>query len=201
MEGELGRQACPLFFLEPEPMARNAAAARSATAWSAVRVTPTADAACSGSHCRPGLVGETSVDDDRAEGEADLVLELVGGLDDLVDGHLLGQGDEGHLAAVGVGEELDDIGRLGPDRSRTGGVEQALGRGQKGHGVAGGGGVDQDEVGVASRSSCLILPRTRMSRMPGMAVATTSRAPDDTGRLEIRPMPWSARYSRRASSG
>ena len=40
-----------------------------------------------------------------------------------------------------------------------------------------------------------------MSRIPGMAVATTSRAPDDTSRFEILFMPWSARYSSRASSG
>ena len=37
--------------------------------------------------------------------------------------------------------------------------------------------------------------------MPGMAVATTSRTPDETSRLEIRCIPWSARYSSRASSG
>ena len=40
-----------------------------------------------------------------------------------------------------------------------------------------------------------------MSRMPGMAVATTSSAPEDTRRFEIRFIPWSARYSSRASSG
>ena len=34
-----------------------------------------------------------------------------------------------------------------------------------------------------------------------MAVDTTSRAPEDTRRLEILFIPWSARYSSRASSG
>ncbi len=37
--------------------------------------------------------------------------------------------------------------------------------------------------------------------MPGMAVATTSTTPEDTSLLETRWRPWSARYSRRASSG
>ena len=37
--------------------------------------------------------------------------------------------------------------------------------------------------------------------MPGMAPATMSMIPEDSSRLEIRRMPWSARYSSRASSG
>ena len=36
--------------------------------------------------------------------------------------------------------------------------------------------------------------------MPGAAVATTSSAPDDTRRFEIRDRPWSRRYSSSASS-
>ena len=51
------------------------------------------------------------------------------------------------------------------------------------------------------RSICLILPRTRMSRMPGIAPATRSTMPVAMSRLDTRPRPWSARYSRRASSG
>ncbi len=51
------------------------------------------------------------------------------------------------------------------------------------------------------RSICLTFPRTRMSRMPGMAPATRSMIPEDSSRLEIRRSPWSARYSSRASSG
>ena len=50
-------------------------------------------------------------------------------------------------------------------------------------------------------SICLILPSTRMSRIPGMAPATRSMIPDDSRRLENRRIPWSSRYSRRASSG
>ena len=53
----------------------------------------------------------------------------------------------------------------------------------------------------SSRSSCFTLPSTRMSRIPGIAVATTSSAPEETRRLEKRFIPWSARYSSRASSG
>ncbi len=51
------------------------------------------------------------------------------------------------------------------------------------------------------RSICLTLPRTRMSRMPGMAPATMSMIPEDSRRLDTRLSPWSARYSSRASSG
>ena len=51
------------------------------------------------------------------------------------------------------------------------------------------------------RSSCLTLPSTRMSRIPGTAVATMSSAPVFTSRLEMRFIPLSPRYSRRASSG
>ena len=46
-----------------------------------------------------------------------------------------------------------------------------------------------------SRSSCLTLPRTRTSRMPGMAVDTTSRTPECASRLDTRRRPWSSRYS------
>ena len=53
---------------------------------------------------------------------------------------------------------------------------------------------------VPDRSSCAILPSTRMSRTPGMAVATASRIPELTRRLATRRMPWSTRYSTRASS-
>ena len=54
---------------------------------------------------------------------------------------------------------------------------------------------------VLACSICLILPSTRMSLIPGMAVAITSRVPVEVSRLDIRRMPWSSRYSRRASSG
>ena len=50
-------------------------------------------------------------------------------------------------------------------------------------------------------SSCFTLPSTRMSRMPGTAVATTSIAPELTRRRESRRMPRSPRYSSNARSG
>ena len=49
--------------------------------------------------------------------------------------------------------------------------------------MAGGRAVEHDELGrvvspaAAARSSCLTLPSTRMSLIPGAAVATTSSAP------------------------
>ncbi len=52
-----------------------------------------------------------------------------------------------------------------------------------------------------SRSSCLTLPSTRTSRMPGMAVATTSTTPERDQPLGDPLRPWSARYSSSASSG
>ena len=53
----------------------------------------------------------------------------------------------------------------------------------------------------ASRSSCFTLPSTSTSRMPGMAVETTSRSPECASRLDTRRRPWSSRYSMSASSG
>ena len=52
-----------------------------------------------------------------------------------------------------------------------------------------------------ARSSCFTFPSTRMSLMPGAAVATTSRNPVFAKRLDSRRMPWSSRYSSRAWSG
>ena len=54
---------------------------------------------------------------------------------------------------------------------------------------------------VPERSSCFTLPSTRTSRMPGMAVATTSSTPVDTRRFATRRNPWSSRYSTSASVG
>ena len=52
-----------------------------------------------------------------------------------------------------------------------------------------------------ARSSCFTLPSTRMSFIPGTAVATTSSAPDRTRRFEMRRRPRSSRYSSSACSG
>src|SRR5947209_4127210 len=52
-----------------------------------------------------------------------------------------------------------------------------------------------------ARSSCFTLPSTRMSLIPGAAVATTSTAPLRIRRRERRRMPCSSRYSTRATSG
>ena len=49
------------------------------------------------------------------------------------------------------------------------------------------------------RSSCLILPSTTMSSMPGAAVATTSMTPDVESRRATRPKPCSRRYSSSAA--
>ena len=98
------------------------------------------------------------VDDDRPEDDAHLVLQLVGRLDDLVDRHLLGQGDQGHLASGRIGEQGHHLGGLGADRAAPGGIEQSAGRGQEGHGVTGGRGVHQDQVGDAAALDLLDLP-------------------------------------------
>ena len=87
-------------------------------------------------------------------------------------------------------EQLEHVAGLGVDRPDADGVEQAAGRLQEGDGVPGGRGVEHDQVGDArSRSSCLTLPSSRMSLMPGAAVATTSSAPEDTSRLRDARQP------------
>ena len=66
--------------------------------------------------------------------------------------------------------------RTGPIRTAS---WRPAGRDEEGDGVAGRGGVEDDEVGpTPDCSSCLTLPRRRMSRIPGTAVATTSRVPE-----------------------
>ncbi len=51
-----------------------------------------------------------------------------------------------------------------------------------------------------ARCSAFTFPSTRISFIPGTAVATMSSAPVPTSRFDIRPRPWVSRYSRRASS-
>ena len=103
---------------------------------------------------RPGRVrvevleqGVATVDDERAEGDADLVLESEGGLDRFVDGGLLRDRDEDDLAAGRVGEQRDDLVGLGPQRPAAGRVGEAAGARQEAEGVAGGRRVEDDEVG------------------------------------------------------
>ncbi len=59
---------------------------------------------------------QARVDDEGPETHPYPVLELVRGLDGLVHWHLLGERDERHAAAVGVGKELGDVGGLGAKR-------------------------------------------------------------------------------------
>ena len=90
-----------------------------------------------------------AVDDDRAEGDPDLVLEPVGGLDRFVDRGLLRDGDEEHLAAVRVGEHGDDLVGLGAQRPAAGRVGESARAREEAQGVTGRRGVEDDEVGGA----------------------------------------------------
>ena len=56
-----------------------------------------------------------------------------------------------HLAAGAVGEQLDDVGGLPPDRSDPHRIEQPARRQEELDRVSGRGGVDQDEVGSSRR--------------------------------------------------
>ena len=89
----------------------------------------------------------TGVHDNRAQLDARLVLQRVGGLDRLGDRQLLGQGDEDHPAAGGIAQQLDHVLGLGPQRPAPGGADHPAGRGQERDGVARGRGVDQDQIG------------------------------------------------------
>ena len=91
------------------------------------------------------------VDDDRPELHARPILQGVGRLDGLADRHLLGQGDQDHLAPGGVAQQLDDLLRLAAQRSPPGRIDQTGGRGEEGDGVAGGRGVDHDQIGHFAR--------------------------------------------------
>ena len=101
----------------------------------------------------PEHLGVDAVDDDRAEADADLVLQRERGLDRLVHRRLLGDRDQHHLAALGGPRAASSTSRawalIGPTLTR---VEQAAGRLQEGDGVAGGGGVEHDQVGRPARA-------------------------------------------------
>ena len=80
---------------------------------------------------RSSVAPVDAVDDDRPEAHADPILEAVGGLDELVDRRLLGQRHEHHLAAGGIGQQLERRRRLGVDRPDPHGVEQPARREQE----------------------------------------------------------------------
>ena len=68
--------------------------------------------------------GVAGVDDDRGEGDPDLVLEAEGGLDQLVHRGLLWQADKHDLASGRVAQHLDDVLGLGPQGATPGGVHE-----------------------------------------------------------------------------
>ena len=92
-------------------------------------------------------LGVGGVDDHRAQLHAGLVLQGEGRLDGLAHRHFLGEGDQDHPAAGGVGEELDDLGGLRAQGAAPGRIDEPAGRGEKGDGVAGCGRIDNDQVG------------------------------------------------------
>ena len=128
-------------------------------------------------------VGQAPVHDDRTERDAGAVLDRERGVDQLVDRRLLGQGHEQHLAAGRVGEQLDHVGGLLLDRADLHRVEQAAGRQEELMAWPAAGASSTIRSAARARSSCFTLPSTRMSFMPGTAVATTSSAPESTEAL------------------
>ena len=108
-----------------------------------------------------------AVHDDRAERDAGPVLDRVRGVDQLVDRRLLRQGDEHHLAAVRVGEQLDHVLGLVPDRADLHRVEQPPRRQQEADRVPGRGGVEDDQVGGAGALERLHLAQHEDVPHPG----------------------------------
>ena len=155
-----------------------------------------------GADSEPVVVDVEAVDDDRAEADADLVLERERGLDQFVHRGLLGQRDQDDLATLVVLEQLEDVAGLAVDRSDLHGVEQPTGRPQEGDGVSGGGRVEDEHVGGGGPLELLDLAEHEdVADARRRRCATTSSAPDDTSRLTMRDRPWSSRYSSRAPSG
>ena len=104
-----------------------------------------------------GQVRDHPVDHDRAEGDADGVLEAVGGLDQLVDRCLLGDGDQHHPTPARVAEELEHVLGLGVDRPDLDRVGQTARRAEERDRVAGRGGVEEDQVLVPAALELLDL--------------------------------------------
>ena len=150
---ELRGQPLELLALQLHAMAPEVGGGRKRCRFAVTQRTVGASAAAaSGSASSPSNLRIQAVDDDRSERHADVVLEVVGGVDELVDRRLLGQRHEHHLAALGVGEHLEHVAGLAVDRSDPYRVEQAPRRQQERDGVAGRGCVEDDQVGLAGRA-------------------------------------------------
>ena len=128
---------------------------------------PAASADSKGSRADPGTVGMHPFTMSGPRVTADLVLELVGGLDRLVHRHLLREGDEGDLGARRIGQQLGHVRSLSSERSRPGGVEEAARRGEKGHHMPRGRSVDENEVGGSPTLELLHLSENEDVSDPG----------------------------------
>ena len=112
-------------------------------------------------------LGVQPVDDDRPEAHADAVLEVVRGLDELVHRGLLGQRHEHHLAALGSVSSSSTSWAcvlIGPTRTASSSA-RAASRNVMACPAAGASRTIRSAA--FARSSCLTLPRMRMSLMPG----------------------------------
>ena len=130
-----------------------------------------------------GEVGVDAVDHHRTEARRRPGPRAEGGLDQLVDRGLLGQRDEHDLAAVGSSSSSSTSRAwvlIGPTFTASS-SPWAERRNVMAWPAAGASSTMRSAAPL--RSSCLTLPSTRMSRMPGAAVATTSSAPLATRRL------------------
>ncbi len=93
---------------------RNAAAARNHDAVSPSR---SAERVVDLGGCGQRVEFVDRVEHDRSELDADLVLEGVGGLDDLVHRRRLGECHQHHLATGRIVQHLEHLVGLGPDRA------------------------------------------------------------------------------------
>ncbi len=172
VERELAGQAGELFVLQPladhaEPPGVVEGAdhipGRSTPAWAA--------ASAAGVAPRTGRIA--AVHDEGPEGYPHPVLEGEGGIDDLVDRHLLGQRDEDHLAACRSDNRSTTSAAWTRIGTTPGGVEQTRGRRQEGQGVPGRRSVHEDDVGQPVALDLFDLPQHQdvpdagMGRPPG----------------------------------
>ena len=101
------------------------------------------------SSLRPNSSGSTRLTITAASSTEVSSATRAGQLDGLVDGHLLGRGDDDEPGRARVGEDLEDPVGLGADEPHLDQLVDGLGCGQLADDVAGGGGVHHDEVVVA----------------------------------------------------